>query len=113
MLQYTITGKTEEEGYTAISIEITKQEALIGYVSLMVDENGTYLERIDVEEELRGQGYGTEIIKHISSEYSNVFAAPDNEDARRLYDRIGWEMNAADYSDFGCYVDQGYGVYSF
>lgn len=29
MLQYTITSKTEEEGYTAINLEVTKQEALM------------------------------------------------------------------------------------
>ncbi len=79
------------------------------------DNNVCYIERIDIDEEYRGQGIGTEVLKNtLYSEYGfySVVVAPDNEDAKRLYERIGSEYGfiSGCECDFG-YNDQGYGVY--
>jgi len=66
-----------------------------------------YIERIDIDEQFRGKGYGTKAIQQISDEYRIVFAAPDNEDSQRLFERLGEEY----YEDGAHAVDQGYGVY--
>lgn len=39
--------------------------------------------------------------------FGDIVVAPDNEDAKRLYERIGCEYNGNDAD----YIDQGYGVY--
>jgi RimJ/RimL family protein N-acetyltransferase len=67
------------------------------------------IERIDIEENERNKGYGTKAINVAHELAYNVFCAPDNEDAKRLYDRIGTEArNMVDWIE---YADQGYGVY--
>ena len=78
------------------------------------DNDICYIERIDVYEQYRNRGIGTEVLTSslYDSGYRTVIVAPDNEDAKRLYERIGQEYtyNGAGV-DFG-YNDQGYGVYS-
>lgn len=75
----------------------------------------SYVERIDIDEEFRGNGIGTEVLTHAlynecGWECRNVICAPDNEDAQRLYERIGSEVSGDICRAFGDY-DQGYGVY--
>jgi len=100
------TGTTQEETYTAIACDITLNGTKIGSISLMVDDSGTYIERIDINETHRSNGYGTQAIKMIAGQYDTVYAAPDNEGSQRLLARIGSTYTAAPYAD------QGYGVYS-
>lgn len=73
-----------------------------------------YVERIDIDEAFRGQGIGTTVLTSLLKEtYSAVVTAPDNEDAKRLYERIGEEYSGI-YgvdNDFS-YEDQGFGVYT-
>lgn len=73
-----------------------------------------YVERIDIDEEYRGQGIGTEVLKNtLYSDfgYYTTIVAPDNEDAQRLYERIGREYNCTNEGYDFSYNDQGYGVY--
>lgn len=100
--------RTEEEGYEGIMLNILHDEALVGEASIMVSESGAYCERIDINEEYRNQGIGTEALKLLSREFGTVTVAPDNEDAQRLYERIGYDVT--DKGD-NWSVDQGYGVY--
>ena len=73
-----------------------------------------YVERIDIDEDYRGQGLGTDVLTNQFryEGYRDVVVAPDNEDAKRLYQRIGDETNYVsgcdrNFSD----LDQGYGVF--
>lgn len=79
------------------------------------DENDVaYVERIDIVEAFRGQGIGTTVLTSCLKEtYSAVVTAPDNEDAKRLYERIGEEYSGiyGVENDFS-YEDQGFGVYT-
>lgn len=78
------------------------------------DNDAVYVERIDIDEDFRGQGIGTEVLTRVLKEtcdYYYVIAAPDNKDAQRLYERLGEEYSTSRF-DYGCeYNDQGYGVY--
>jgi RimJ/RimL family protein N-acetyltransferase len=87
--------------------EILVGDTAVGSMTLMVDENSTYIERIDVAEEYQGNGYGTQAIQMVAREYDTVFAAPDNEDSQRLFERLG-RVYTGDEAD---YVDQGFGVF--
>ncbi|WDL99694.1 hypothetical protein JC200_23945 (plasmid) [Alicyclobacillus sp. ALC3] len=64
------------------------------------------MERLDIDEEQRGNGIGTAAIASLSSEYGSIVAAPDNENCKRLFERIG-----TDVSNEYWMVDQGFGVY--
>lgn len=79
------------------------------------DENDVaYVERIDIDEAFRGQGIGTTVLANCLKEtYSAVVTAPDNENAKRLYERIGEEYSGiyGVENDFS-YEDQGFGVYT-
>lgn len=107
MVSIKVTHTYEEDSYTNILIDIYNDSTKIGDCSLMVDENSAYCERIDIDEEYRNHGYGTEALYKLSSEYDGVVVAPDNEDAKRLYERIGREYDGDDAD----YIDQGFGVY--
>ena len=75
-----------------------------------------YVERIDIDEDNRGKGIGTEVLTKALWDicgYRSVVVAPDNERAKSLYERIGKEYEYQPWNcetDFG-YNDQGYGVY--
>ena len=96
-----------EDNYSYVGMDILCDDTIIGRMSLMVDEKSCYLERIDIDEDKQGKGYGTSAMRQLTQLYDTVYAAPNNPDSQRLFMRIG-EPYDADEAD---YVDQGYGVY--
>ena len=98
---------TDNDDYTYDSIAIMLDGKEVGTIGMMVDENEPYLERIDIDEEYRNKGIGTDALRLAAEKYGDFLIAPDNEDAKRLYERYGEESN----SDVAAYIDQGYGVY--
>lgn len=98
------TARTQEDSYEAISFDIIENGVTVGYASVMVDDSSAYCERIDIEEEYRNRGYGTAALRDLSEMFHGIIVAPDNEDAQRLYERIGYETSDDMY-------DQGFGVY--
>lgn len=98
------TSRTQEDSYEAISFDIIENGITVGGASVMVDEKSAYCERIDIDEAYRNNGFGTAALYELSSMFHGIIVAPDNEDARRLYDRIGYESSDDMY-------DQGFGVY--
>lgn len=72
----------------------------------MADDTA-YCERIDIDEEYRNNGYGTSALNELSEMFDGITVAPDNEDAKRLYERIGCESRYENAD----YIDQGFGVY--
>lgn len=66
------------------------------------------IERIDIDEDQRCKGYGTEAIKLVSSYHDFCFIVPDNSRAAALYERIGCKT----YDDLWLHLDYGFGVYS-
>ena len=98
---------TDNDDYTYDSIAIMLDGKEVGTIGMMVDENEPYLERIDIDEEYRNKGIGTDALRLAAEKYGDFLIAPDNEDAKRLYERYGDESN----SDVAAYIDQGYGVY--
>ncbi len=94
--------------YTYDNIAIMLDGKEVGTIGMVVDEGEPYLERIDIDEEYRNQGIGTDALRLVAEKYGEFLIAPDNEDAKRLYERYGDESN----SDNAPYLDQGYGVYS-
>ena len=103
-----VENSTEEDGYTYDNIAIMLDGKEVGTIGMVADENEPYLERIDIDEEYRNKGIGTDALRLIAEKYGEFLIAPDNEDAKRLYERYGDEST----SDNAAYIDQGYGVYS-
>ena len=103
-----LTRTIDEGSYTAMEYVMTLDGEEIGWASLNVDSKSSYCERIDIDEAHRNHGHGTAFLKALSDEYGSIFLAPDNEDAQRLYDRLGYDVT--DKGDWWA-VDQGYGVY--
>lgn len=103
-----VENSTEEDGYTYDNIAIMLDGKEVGTIGMVVDENEPYLERIDIDEEYRNKGIGTDALRLVAEKYGEFLIAPDNEDAKRLYERYGDESS----SDNAAYIDQGYGVYS-
>ena len=98
---------TAEDDYTYDNIAIMLDGKEVGTIGMMADENEPYLERIDIDEAYRNKGIGTDALRLVAEKYGDFLIAPDNEDAKRLYERYGDESN----SDTAAYIDQGYGVY--
>lgn len=81
------------------------------------DNDICYIDRIDVDEEFRGKGIGTVVLTESLKDegYWKIALAPDNERARKLYERLGEENDQVykgdgEWQDFS-YNDQGYGIY--
>ncbi len=81
-------------------------------VVLELDDDCGYVERIDVDEGYRGRGIGTAAIADIKQDFWKLYFAPDNENAARLYARIGEPVEGVWVGNLDIsYLDQGYGVY--
>lgn len=108
MTQIILTNEYEDDGYTVATYDITDENgSTVGEATIKNSDDGAYVERIDINEAYQNLGHGTAALKAISRKYDGVTVAPDNEDAKRLYDRIG-SVSRYEYAD---YIDQGYGVY--
>lgn len=82
----------------------------VGGASVIVYDDGTtYIERVDIDDGYRNRGYGSAMLKRLATIYDTVYLAPDNDDARRLYARLGDDVTSK--GSWG-YVDQGFGVYA-
>jgi len=101
--------KVIEKGNGLFDIEVGGQ--VIGGGSMILDEDSCYLERIDIDEEHRGQGHGTKALYALRDIYGTYYLAADNADAKRLYDRIADEMDSTEYNAWGFAIDQGFGVH--
>ena len=110
----------ENEVYDYHYYDIIADGETVGTVDLIDhlceddDDNGIcYIERIDVDEQYRNRGIGTEVLTSTLYEegYRTVVVAPDNDDAKRLYERIGTEFIYTGVGVDFSYNDQGYGVY--
>ena len=93
----------QHDGYETVSYDIAAGK---GLTTVQTNENDTYLERIDIDEEYQGQGIGTRAIKELANIYGTIYAAPDNENSQRLFEKIGTEQTEKYWM-----VDQGFGVY--
>lgn len=104
--------KTQKEDTTIYEVyDLLLGDTVIGEASITYDDDFAYIDRIDVWEAYRNQGHGTAFLSLLSDEHSDIdtVLAPDNEDAQRLYDRIGVEVTQR--REAYEHVDQGYGVY--
>ncbi|MBR0075580.1 MAG: GNAT family N-acetyltransferase [Synergistaceae bacterium] len=54
-------------------------------------EEQNYVASIEVFEEFRNKGYGTEILKAFAQKYGKIYLCPTNEDNERLFARLGKE----------------------
>lgn len=106
----------ELENWVTYKNEIIVDDQVIGKAYTMVefDEDGdkedqVYLEDIDIEEEFRNQGYGTQAIQLLAEENEFLYFAPTDENNQRLYKRIASDMEE-EMSDVP-EIDQGFGVY--
>ena len=70
----------------------------VGTIGMMADENEPYLERIDIDEAYRNKGIGTDALRLVAEKYGDFLIAPDNEDAKRLYERYGDESRQETHS---------------
>jgi len=103
--------RRQQDGYENVGYSIFVDGVEVGEVGLLVDEKSAYLERIDIFEKYQNKGYGTKALYELKKIYGEFYLAPDNEDSKRLFEKLGRELNQRDYSAYGYTVDQGYGVY--
>lgn len=92
-----------------VDYTILTDQMQVGDITVFELESGyTHCDSIEIYEPHRNQGYGTEALEALADIYSAYTITPDNEDAQRLYGRLGSEdlSNPDAY-----YTDQGYGVY--
>ena len=102
-------GRQHEDTYDAIHYDIVLDDIVIGWASVNDGEDGTsYVERIDIEESHRNHGHGSAALEQLSDIFGGVIIAPDNEDAQRLYERLGRKYRG----EIADYLDQGFGVYT-
>ena len=74
------------------------------------EEDGIYIERIDVYDGFRGNGYGTALLKAIDAYYDcEKYLCPDNEKSAALYERLG--IKSESYPEIYDYSECGFGVY--
>lgn len=99
---------TDEDSYMYDNVAILQNGIEVGAagISYGTDEL-PYVERIDIYPEYQNQGIGTKALKLIADKYGDYLIAPDNQDAARLYARLGELVE----TDITSYIDQGYGVY--
>lgn len=79
--------------------DIMDKDTKIGYIEVyeVLNEDNeieyAYIKSIDIDESYRNQGRGAKVLKDLANLYGTIFICPDNENAARLYKRIGEEVN--------------------
>lgn len=97
-----INEETDELVARWYNIKIYDDDQEVGYAELFVsydedgDEKSAYINSIEIYEQYRNHGFGTAALKEIAAEHGGIYICPDNEDAERLYARIGEETSAPD-----------------
>lgn len=109
-----ITNISNGEFGTIEAWNIFKDGKEVGFASVQnwetKEEDGVYVERIDVYDGFRGKGYGTALLEAIDEYYDyDIYICPDNERAAKLYERLGEKLEY--YPEPYCYLDCGLGVY--
>ena len=107
MATVTMTSKLSEdlEPVKFYDLKIMLDDAKIGYVEIYIgydddgDETYTFVKTIDIDEEHRNHGYGTQVLKTLADEHDGIYLCPDNDDAERLYARLGDEVDYAHCPD--------------
>lgn len=107
MIEIIEVRRQTEDSYQAIGYSIRLDGVEIGTAGVIDGEPIAYVERIDIDESQRNRGYGSKALQRLSDLYGEIIIAPDNEDAQRLYDRLGQEY----HGDVADYLDEGFGVY--
>ena len=84
-----------EDTYKFYDIDIILNDAKIGYAELFV-MNGeyNYIKSIEIKKEHRNKGYGSKVLTDLAAELDGLYICPDNNDAERLYTRLGDKTNA-------------------
>ena len=86
-------------------IDITSDGAVVGRMTVLRYESGeVHIDRIDVDDEYQGRGFGTAALEA----FRGAYIVADNPRAARLYARLGCEVPPA--SEWAM-LDEGYGVY--
>ena len=98
-------GRSRKEEWVDYRMYVNRKH--VGDATVYEFENGTYIERLDIVDIFRNRGYGTKFVSWLANRYGCVYAAPDNKDSKRFFDRMGDDES---YGEFGGF-DQGFGVY--
>lgn len=88
-------------------IDIESEEKVGRAMFIMWDDNTGLIESIDIDEDKQNRGYGTAAIMSLADRVNGCYLAPDNANARRLYERLGREVFTTPWA---C-LDVGYGVF--
>jgi len=101
-------GNIEDSEGAWENFRIMNDGVKVGFMMVQSwDDGSALIERIDIDEEFQGQGFGTQAIEETASRFDRCFIVPDNEHAQRLYERLGSETSEDPWG----YLDQGFGVY--
>ena len=95
-----------EGGYQRRDIKLNGET--VGTVAIRIYDDYSEIDRIDIDEKYRNKGIGTTVLGDIAGEFDTTYIVPDNESAKRLYERIGEEVTSGEVYEN---LDQGYGVY--
>ena len=95
-----------EGGYQRRDIKLNGET--VGTVTIRIYDDYSEIDRIDIDEKYRNKGIGTTVLGDIAGEFDTTYIVPDNESAKRLYERIGEEVTSGEVYEN---LDQGYGVY--
>lgn len=95
-----------EGGYQRRDIKLNGET--VGTVAIRIYDDYSEIDRIDIDEKYRNKGIGTTVLGDIAGESDTTYIVPDNESAKRLYERIGEEVTSGEVYEN---LDQGYGVY--
>lgn len=104
-------GVSQYEDHKRIYVDIIVNGQEVGGMAINEYEDGAaVLERFDIEDDQQNKGYGTEAFKQMANDFLVLIVAPDNEDAKRLYERLATPMPDHLMDDWWP-LDQGYGLY--
>jgi RimJ/RimL family protein N-acetyltransferase len=85
-------GDIEDSEGAWENFEIVVDGEKVGFAAVkMWDDGSALIERIDIDDAHQNRGYGSQAIRMISADHDACYIVPDNADAQRLYERIGYE----------------------
>jgi len=99
--------KTEDYDIAYASIDGQSIGRAVVLTSKDLIKDFSIIERIDINEKLRNQGLGTQLINELTKVYGSLLISAADSNSARLYNKLGTQV----YKTFNKPEDYGFGVY--
>lgn len=106
-MEFRIISSEKDNLVSRYDAKVYENNVEIGYVTYFVydeeDEHIAYADSLEIFDNFRNKGFGTQALKVLAQKYDGLYICPTNDANERLYSRLGIFIPESQVPD--CYGD--------